>query len=129
MSTARATEEWIGANPDTDIPPRVKIRLFERAGGRCQCCTRKIISPRDWQADHIVALINGGQNRETNLQCLCSWCHLAKTRNDVAEKAYSARVKAKHIGAKPKSSRPMPGSRASGFKRKMDGTVERRGAR
>lgn len=129
MSTARTTEEWVGSSPDSDIPPRVKVRIFERAAGRCQCCTRKIISPRDWQADHIVALINGGQNREANLQCLCSWCHLAKTRDDVAEKAYTARLKTKHIVGKPKVSRPIPGSRASGIKRKFDGTVERRDAR
>ena len=128
MSAARSTAEWIGANPDAAIPPRVRLRVFERAHGRCQGCTRRIVPGDDWQADHILALINGGQNRESNLQLLCDWCHSAKTKADVAMKAETARVRAKHIGAKAPSRTPMPFGKSSPFKRKLDGSIVRRDA-
>lgn len=121
---SRALPEWIGETPDTKIPPRVRLRVFERAAGRCQCCTRKIGPSDSWEADHKVALINGGANREGNLQCLCEWCHKPKTAEDVAEKARSARIRKKAAGIK-RTSRPLPGSRASGLRKRMDGTVER----
>lgn len=101
---SRAVTEWIGANDNTAIPPRVRVRVFDRAGGKCQCCTRKLYPGDKWEADHIVALINGGMNREANLQCLCDWCHANKTRSDVATKALTARKRAKHVlASRPKS--------------------------
>lgn len=56
-------------------------------------------------------------------------CHRApggKTAQDVADIARAKRREAAHGGFKTKSSRPMPGSRASGIKKRMDGTVVRR---
>lgn len=83
-------------------PPRVRLRLFEAAGGKCAACTRKIRPGDSWQADHVAALANGGENRERNLQILCGWCHADKTRADVAEKSRTYRKKLKAAGAKPK---------------------------
>lgn len=124
---ARKTEEWVGKTDDEAIPARVKLRIFEKFNGHCACCTNKIIGKLKPAYDHIVALINGGENRESNLQLLCTECHKVKTAGDVAEKsrAYGARLKAVGIKAKSKS-KPMPGSRASGFKRKIGGGVVRR---
>lgn len=119
--TARSTEEWRGATPDSTIPPRVRLRLFERSSGRCQSCTRKIAPGDSWQADHVVALVNGGANAESNLQVLCGWCHKAKTAGDVAEKASTARIRAKHLGIKKRST--FACSRDSKWKKKLDGTV------
>ena len=65
--SGRSVEEWIGATPDTAIPPRVRLRVFQRAEGRCEECTRKLMPGDQWQADHVVALVNGGANRESNL--------------------------------------------------------------
>ncbi|MCU1464069.1 MAG: hypothetical protein JWO37_4144, partial [Acidimicrobiales bacterium] len=64
-------KEWIGANDDTAIPPRVKIRIFDKFEGRCGDCTLKIYGKLRPAYDHIVALINGGKNAESNLQLLC----------------------------------------------------------
>lgn len=122
---SRSTEEWVAKSDDTAIPPRVKLRVFDRAAGRCQSCSRKIMASDTWQADHIVALINGGENREQNLQCLCDWCHKAKTAGDVKQKATVARKRSKVLGLK-KSRNPVPGSRQSPWKRSFDGTVTRR---
>ncbi|MCM5558516.1 HNH endonuclease [Pleomorphomonas sp. JP5] len=117
--TGRTTDEWIGATPDTAIPPRVRVRVFERAGGRCEICGRKLGPADRWQADHTIALVNGGENRERNLRVACDWCHGEKTKTDVAEKAIIHRKRAKHIGAKPKK----PWSK---WRKRMDGTVELR---
>ena len=120
--TARSTEEWRGASPNSAIPPRVRLRAFERADGHCQLCTRKIVAGERWIADHIVALINGGENRETNLQVICDWCdRKVKTPADVAEKARTARIRAKHLGIKKRST--FACSRDSKWKKRIDGTV------
>lgn len=121
---SRELPEWIGANDDQAIPARVKIRVFDAFGGRCAVCSLQIAGKLRPAYDHAVSLINGGENRETNLQLLCVPCHAIKTKTDVAEKSVTARKRSKHIGLK-KPSR-FPGSRDSGWKKKMDGSVVRR---
>lgn len=121
----RTVPEWIGKTPDTAIPPRVRLRVFERANGRCQECGRRICAGDAWQADHVMALVNGGENRESNLRALCGWCHKEKTAQDVAEKSKVARVKAKHLGAK-NPGRSFATNRNGPWKRKLDGTLVRR---
>lgn len=123
---SRSLPEWSGATPDAAIPPRVRLRKWEAVGGRCECCTRKIMTGEGWALDHIVALINGGQHRESNLRVICDWCHKGKTREDVREKAITARKRSKHLGIKRRKGPPMMGSRESKFKRKLDGRVELR---
>ena len=123
---ARKVEEWIGATDDTAIPARVKLRVFQKHGGECAICTLHIRGKLLPAYDHITALINGGQNRESNLQLLCVPCHAIKTGKDVAEKAKVARKRAKHLGI-ARTKRPFPGSKASGLRKRMNGSVERRG--
>lgn len=104
---ARTTQEWIGKTDDSPIPPRVRLRIWFKFGGVCQgrCC-RKLDAGDKWHADHKVALINGGENRESNLQLLCDWCHGKKTKRDVAEKSVTARKQKSNLGIrKPRSIR------------------------
>lgn len=123
---SRSVAEWIGANPDADIPPRVRLRVFRKHDGNCASCMRPLL-PGHWACDHIIALANGGEHREQNLQPLCdSPCHSQKTRNDVAEKSRVYKRAASHAGIKLRKSRPLPGSKASGIKIRMNGQVERR---
>ena len=122
----RAVPEWVGATPDTAIPPRVKLRLFAAYGEACAECRRpfrgKDAVP---EYDHILALVNGGEHRESNLRPLCRGCHAPKTAADVAVKAKNARVAKKRIGAAPKRSR-FATSRTGAWKAKVGGQVERR---
>jgi 5-methylcytosine-specific restriction protein A len=123
----RARDEWIGKTPDTPVPLRVRVRQFERDGGICQCgCDWPIFAGDKWETDHKVAIINGGENRESNLRTLLKSHHKTKTAADVAEKAKVYRKRLNHLGLKRRKGPPMAGSKASGFKRKMDGSVERR---
>ena len=110
MTVARAVEEWRAKHADEAIPQRVKARIFLRDGGRCQSCTRRVgPGGEPYAFDHIVALVNGGEHREGNLQLLCRECHAGKTRADVAEKSRAYRKRVKNIGL-PK--RPGPLSKA-----------------
>lgn len=99
----RSVPLWSSDNHDAAIPPRVRLRLFEAAGGRCQICGRKLGPADKWQADHILALINGGAHSEANLQVACDWCHKSKSAEDVAFKAKSARIRARHTGLRKPS--------------------------
>jgi 5-methylcytosine-specific restriction enzyme A len=94
----RSTGRWVANSDDTSVPPRVRIRVFDAAAGRCQICLRQIGPADQWEVDHISALINGGGNDEDNLQCLCSWCHDEKSQGDVKEKSRSAKVRRRYLG-------------------------------
>ena len=127
MTLPRTVPEWIGKSADSAIPPRVRVRIFQRYGGRCQCGCNRLIRPGEaWDCEDTIALINGGERRESNLKPWLTEHHKGKTRRDVAEKSSVYRKTAKHIGVSLRKGPPMPGSRDSGFKRRMDGRIERR---
>jgi 5-methylcytosine-specific restriction protein A len=110
----RSVPEWIGKTDDTKVPDRVRVRIFEREGGKCWISGRKIMPGDKWDLDHKVALINGGEHRESNLFPALRDKHREKTREDVAAKAVTARIKAKHLGIRPASklrSAPFPKAR------------------
>jgi 5-methylcytosine-specific restriction endonuclease McrA len=122
----RSVPEWIGKTDDAKIPQKVRVRVFDRHSGMCHINGRRIRAGERWECDHVIALCNGGQHRESNLAPALTDTHKIKTAADVAEKAKVYRKRAAHLGIKTRKGRPMPGSRASGLKRRMDGTVEKR---
>ena len=105
---SRLTDEWIGKTDDTPIPARVRLRVFERHGGVCHISGRKIAAGEPWDCDHVVALINGGENRESNLAPALREKHREKTAEDVAIKSKTYRQRAKHLGIWPKSKTKWP---------------------
>ncbi|HEX5242809.1 MAG TPA: hypothetical protein VFW23_06050 [Tepidisphaeraceae bacterium] len=112
----RSVTEWIGSGPDAAVPPRVRLRIFDRYGGRCQCgCNRKIMVGEAWDAEDEIAVINGGERRESNLRPFLREHHKAKTASDVAIKSKTYRVRSRHFGIKKRPS-------FRGW-RKFDGTV------
>ena len=123
---ARAVSEWIGKTADSAIPPRVRLRIFDRQGGCCDECGRKLgVAGERVEYDHETALINGGENRESNIRALCTFCHAPKTKADVAVKSKTARVRKKRLGF-TKSKNPIRGGRDDKFKRTINrGTVLR----
>ena len=122
--TGRSIKEWVGATADAKIPERVIIRISLRQGGKCAVTGVKLRSGH-FHADHIIPLKKGGKHRESNLQLITDEAHALKTADEATEQAKVNRVIAKRLGLK-KPRNPMPGSRLSSWRRKMDGTVERR---
>lgn len=108
---SRAVPEWIGKSDDTKVPPHVRLRIFDREEGKCHLSGRKIKAGEPWDLDHKIALINGGQHRESNLFPALRDKHREKTAEDVAEKSVIYEKRAKHIGAKVKRGfrKPPPG--------------------
>lgn len=97
---ARTVSEWIGQTDDHRAPGKVRQRVFDRAGGKCHLCNQPIQTDKQkWDLDHVVALINGGENAESNLKPAHRDCHKEKTRADVAEKVKVAAIRQRHIGA------------------------------
>jgi 5-methylcytosine-specific restriction protein A len=121
----RSVPEWIGTTDDTPLPTRVKLRIWSRQAARCAACGRRCgIGGEKFAYDHVIALVNGGQNREANFRMICVECHAGKTREDVAEKATVYRKKVKDIGLY-RSKHKMAGSKGSGIRKRMDGTIWR----
>lgn len=119
----RSVPEWIGATPDAAIPARVRLRVFERHGGRCHLSGRLIRAGDQWDCDHVIALINGGEHRESNLAPALRDAHREKTAEDVAIKSKIARMRAKHLGVFPKSKTPL---RSRGFQKSRPFNAEDR---
>jgi 5-methylcytosine-specific restriction endonuclease McrA len=109
----REVPEWIGKDHDSQIPPRVRLRVFDRCGGICHLSKRKIGAGEPWQLDHVVALVNGGEHRESNLAPVLIDKHKAKTKLDVAEKSKIYHKRIKSIGVKSRK-RTIGGRRFDG---------------
>lgn len=102
------------------------IKFFLAHNGLCHICGGKIDAVREkWEREHVIPLALGGADDEANMRPAHAVCHRNKTNADLASVAKAKRNEAKHFGAKT-TRNPIPGSKASGWKRKMDGTVERR---
>ena len=52
----------------------------------CVACKAKGRVTVATQVDHIVALVNGGEDDHDNRQALCEECHEAKTRRDLGQR-------------------------------------------
>jgi len=122
---SRRVPEWVGKTDDTPVPPRVKIRVLDRYFGLCDECTWPIGDSK-WTCDHRVAIINGGENRERNLRPICIPCNKEKNKLDMEIKSKITRIRKRHLGLRKAKGRPLPGTKASGIRKRFDGTVERR---
>lgn len=116
----RKVQEWIGEMPDTKVPPRVRLRVFEKWGGCCYLSGQRIRPGDQWDLEDIIALINGGQNRESNKAPALKDKHKEKTARDVAEKSMIARKKAKHFLPKPTSKWPKKPAGYNSWTRKIE---------
>jgi 5-methylcytosine-specific restriction endonuclease McrA len=79
-----------------------------------------------WIGEHIVPLWLGGADDESNLGPAHEDCARKKTRAEAGVRKKVYRMRAKYLGVKRRQRRPMPGTIASGWRKRFDGTVERR---
>jgi len=52
----------------------------------CRMCREQGRTTAATVPDHIVALVNGGADDDSNVQCLCDEHHQAKTRADLGHR-------------------------------------------
>lgn len=121
---ARSVDEWIGSSPDAKIPDRVKLRIWEREGGKCYLTGHKIRPGDEYEFEHKLALCLGGEHRESNIALALKDAHKAKTAEDVKMRAKSDRIRKRHLGIKPPSR--WPTARNGKYKQKINGKVELR---
>lgn len=110
----RKTPEWIGKTPDTKVPPRVRLRIYDRENGTCHISGRKIQPGEKWELEHKIALILGGEHRESNLFPALAEFHKPKTAAEMKVKSKIADVRKKHLGI----TRPKQTIQSRGFARK-----------
>lgn len=53
----------------------------------CRMCAEQGRVTPSTVPDHITALVNGGTDDDSNIQCLCGPCHATKTAADLGHKA------------------------------------------
>lgn len=105
----------------------MRTRIFDNAQSTCCLCHFKINAEMGerWIIEHKKPLWLGGADDESNMGPAHERCAIQKTVGEAPIKAKSDRVRANYLGIK-RTGRPMPGSRRSRFKRKVNGTVELR---
>ena len=96
--TGRAVEEWIGRSADDPVPPRVRLRVFDRHNGFCHITGRKIMAGETWEVEHIKPLKAGGEHREQNMAPALTEPHKIKTADERSTTAKIERTRKKHLG-------------------------------
>lgn len=111
--------------PRREFTKAVKLLAWNRCNGYCEGCTGKLY-PTKYEFHHTKEDTFGGEPILENCTVLCTACHANITGKQAKVIAKSNRVRNKFLGIKTRKSRPIPGSRASGLRKKLDGTVEKR---
>ncbi|MBZ9939182.1 HNH endonuclease [Mesorhizobium sp. BR1-1-16] len=108
-----------------EFPAKIRQQAFARSQGNCESCGAHLY-PGKFAYDHVIPDALGGEPVLTNCEVLCDNCHGAKTTGtDVPRIAKARNQQRSYIDAKTRKGRPMPGTKASGLRKKMNGTVER----
>jgi 5-methylcytosine-specific restriction endonuclease McrA len=111
----------LGTTPRGHLSAKRKLKIWEKEKGLCMLCGCRLFSGRV-VFEHVRALELGGDDEDHNIRLTCIPCAGEKTRDDHSRAAKAKRVKSKHLGLK-KSKNPLPGSKGSKWRRKIDGTI------
>ena len=103
-----------------------RVRLFELRNGICHLCEGKIQVGQAWHIEHLIAWELTRDDSDDNLRLAHVKCHKPKTAEDVRAIRKADRQRAKHVGVKKPKGRPIAGTKASGWKHKLNGQWERR---
>lgn len=100
-----------------------RLEIVLAQDGRCSMCGNKLVNGH-YEFDHIQALEHDGDNAADNWRAICvSPCHKLKTKADHQAAHKRDRIA---VGGRQRKGAPLMGTKASGWRRRMDGTVERR---
>ena len=105
-----------------EFPKKVRLARWQHCKGFCESCTCMLFLGK-YHYHHEHEDTFGGEPSFENCRVLCVACHDRITRRRAAVIAKSSRVRNKHLGISRKSRNPLPGGRASKWKRKVSGEV------
>lgn len=108
------------------LTPKQRAKLFIDRKGICCWCGGKIKVGEPWIDEHWNPLWRNGDNADSNRGVAHTHCAKEKTKQEATARAKGRRVAAKHMGAWQSKGKPMPGTKRSGWKKKLNGQVERR---
>jgi len=101
-----------------------RATLYEEHGGLCHICGQGIdLDTERMEVEHLIPIALGGGDEWSNIRPAHATCHAAKTKGDVTSIAKAKRVNLKHTGNFRPPRRVVPGSKASKFKKCLNGTV------
>lgn len=108
---------------------RERERLFLLHGGVCHFCGQPIDPVRQgWDLSHVIPWELTRDDSDENVQPAhrdpCHQQHTAKV--DQPRIAKAKRQRAAYVGSKARRGPAMPGSRDSRWRKRLNGTVERR---
>lgn len=134
-SQSLASNIWTIIMPRTEFTRKTRRDALRRADGACEASGPRYSlaegtrcnAPLSYgvEFDHDVPNELGGDNSLENCRAICIRCHKAKTRLDIGSIRKADRARDKATGAK-QSRNPVPGSRNTKWRKRMDGSVERR---
>lgn len=121
--------EYIAPTPRRAMTKPRRVKIFLSRNGECFICHRQIRAHiDDWFIEHPGALNLGGSDDDADLWPGHVRCKPKKDAEDAALIADRNSFIDKNCVDAPRKSRPMMGTKASGFKKLMSGEVVRRDA-
>jgi 5-methylcytosine-specific restriction enzyme A len=110
------------------ITTKERMEIFLREKGICHLCGQQIRPGEAWDISHPeTGLWAGGSDDRAILKpAHREKCHRDHTREESRQRATESRVRAKFLGAYKAKGPPIPGSKRSRFKRKVNGEVSER---
>lgn len=106
------------------LTPKQRLKLFVEHEGRCCICHNKIDGVHEMWDEHINPLWLAGDNSASNRAPAHERCAREKTAREAKTRSKGRKVAEKHAGAHRPKGPPMPGSRRSRYKKKMNGKWE-----
>lgn len=91
-----------------------RVRIFDLNSGICHICDMKIQVAEKWDIEHLVPWELTRDDSDENVRPAHNECHKTKTREDVAGIRKADRIRAKHIGAWPKTRSKIPSRKFNG---------------
>jgi 5-methylcytosine-specific restriction protein A len=113
------------STPRKRLTRKQRMEMHDRHGSKCVVCLAPIPAGEPFIDEHVIPLAIGGSNDPANRGPAHIGCAKIKTARDQKIIAKVNRVRAKHLGIKKRVSRALPGTRASGIRKRMSGAVER----
>ena len=105
-----------------EFSKRTRLDKWNRAKGHCEDCG---IDLRGRHAEYHHASFDRSDNSFDNCRLLCQPCHTGITRERAPLLAKSNRIRERIASIKRVSGRPLPGTRRSGIRKRMNRTVEK----